>query len=99
MFDRKAWERELQVGDVVCTCRYEHRTIVRIQDVSEIKNDFLAVTSWTLAVFSLHLAAFFRDTICGGADKTVAERIVYFADGTDCHASQCLDPPADCLHE
>ena len=99
MSAKLTWVKSLKVGDLVCNCRYQHRRIAKIEDVREPKNDVLAIGTWVLAMVSLSLAAMMRDAICGMGGGTVVERIVYFADGTRCHATRCLDPTTNCLHE
>lgn len=90
--------RRLKPGDVVCTCRYEHREIVSIEDVTELKNDALEVTSWFLAFCCLPLAALYYTALKKWAPTVVVDRLVSFADGATCHATRCLTDPARCQH-
>ena len=82
--------RSLEPGDVVCTCRNEHRPIVRLEDVTELKNDAL----YFLVYFSDALASLLGEYV----PTIVVERLAYFADGTTCRASECLTDPALCEH-
>lgn len=88
---RMDWIRALRPGDEVLDCRNRRRTIVRIEDETEPQNDVLACTTWMLAMFSMHLAYAFH-AVTSGFATVVTERVVYFADGTSCRATQCLDP-------
>ena len=44
--------KALEPGDVVCTCRNEHRQIVRLEDVTEIRNDALYFLDNNRAILS-----------------------------------------------
>lgn len=96
---RLEWVRAIKVGDVVCTCQRRHLRVTRIEDVIEPKSDALAVATWTLGIVSVPAAVFLQALLSQVAPGIVAERIVYFADGTNCHATSCLDPPENCLHD
>ena len=98
MSAKLAWAVTLKVGDLVCDCRYQHRRIEKIEDVREPKNDALAIGTWLLASISPTLAVLMQNGIFGLGGGMVVDRIVYFADGTRCHATRCLDPTTNCLH-
>lgn len=70
-----------------------------MEDVTELKNDALEVTSWFLAMICLPIAALWYIFLEKKVSTIVVDRIVYFADGATCHASSCLTDPADCSHE
>jgi hypothetical protein len=91
--------RALKPGDVVCTCRNQHRRIVSIEDVTELKNDTLQMSAVLLALLCVPLAAFCYMIVEKKAPTIIVDRIVYFADGATCHASRCLTDIAYCLHE
>ena len=93
------WWRTLKVGDLVCTCRYEHRQITKIEDVTEAKNDVAHMLPIMMAMVCVPVGALLWWVIQKKAATIVVDRIVYFSDGATCHATLCLTDPANCTHE
>lgn len=91
--------RTLKPGDTVCTCTQQHRPIIRIEDVAELKSDTLEMSASFLAIISPTLAGLLYMALEKSVPTIVVERIVYFADGATCHATRCLTDPKDCLHQ
>jgi hypothetical protein len=96
---RSDWWQTLKPGDLVCTCSRQHKIITRIEDETEVADTTVAPLLWILACFSVEAAYIIQEGLRkGGSSFAVVDRIVYFADGTDCRATTCLDPPQGCLH-
>lgn len=95
---RTKWILSLKPGDTVCTCRHQHRRIVRIEDITELQEGILAVMTYAVALVSLPVAAALHNALEPNVATIVTDRVVYFADGTRCHATRCLDPITDCPH-
>lgn len=97
MLDAKEqWIKELRAGDIVCTCRYEHREIVRIEDNKRPAGNLILIP-WILAVICLPAAVVIYLIMEMGPRET-HDRTVYFEDGRFCSARHCLDPIKGCTH-
>jgi hypothetical protein len=94
---RKKWWLTLKVGDVVCDCRYRHVEIVEIREVTEGKGNWGLLT-WAIAMFSVQKASSVTDWLDRKGETEPIERLIYFADGSRCFASKCLDPAEGCDH-
>jgi hypothetical protein len=98
MQERDDWIKSLKPGDVVCDCRNQHRKIVRIRDYSEPKGG-AAVIGWVAGMASVGFGLAVQDAVAKVTGSEVTERFVYFADGSHCRATTCLDPAGPgCLH-
>ena len=54
--------------------------------------------TWIVAVFSVQKASTITDWLDRRGETEPIERLVYFADGSRCYASRCLDPTEGCEH-
>jgi len=81
----------LKPGDMVCTCRYEHKQIVRIENESEVRGN-TALIPWVVGLASLKIAYEIQENLKKVHGEVIEDRIVYFEDDTFCSAVACLDP-------
>ena len=94
--DLPTWIKNLNVGDMVCDCRYKHLEIIRIEEDKFIIRPliirfFLYYVPWPNFIFDKF--EIFYTRICRKFNfLEINDRMLWLSDGSSCSARYCCDP-------
>jgi hypothetical protein len=91
--DKAEWIKSLKVGDQVCDCRFQHHTIVSLEE--EWRPIWLSpkwMTDW-MPVFLFDWCFYAEQWICRKIGRMeLIDKTLMLDDGANCSAKHCCDP-------